>query len=78
MHGLKNFCSKSFVLAVCKFSGAHTAEAIAMLIRKIIADWKIDIKICHGIITDGAANMKAVISYLIIHLTFLIKFFKGI
>lgn len=48
------------MLAVTHFEGEHTGEKISEKLRLILAEWKIDAKICQMFVTDDAYNFKKV------------------
>ena len=48
---------KSFCLATCEVTSAHTANNIAAELSAVIAEWKLDTKVI-GITTDNARNVK--------------------
>ena len=58
-HFLVDWTLHSAVLETRAVPEAHTSENIAAILQSIVSQWKVESKIV-GIVTDNAANMKAV------------------
>jgi hypothetical protein len=52
------WCKKSYILAVNKFNGSHTAERIRSKIMGLLADWKVSLERCHVFMRDGDIFVK--------------------